>query len=138
MGDIYMNSIHDFYDDNSLDFWMMRGDIVYQVVGRSDRTTSMMVGCKKEIMMHAHGHTTVWGTHIGVGRARNTKSWFQRLWDWWAAHKAARQEARLAALKTRWDAKRESVRRLHADAASDLVAPTHAFSTTTALCDLAL
>jgi hypothetical protein len=88
--------------------------------------------------MHANGHTTVWGTHLGVSRARGTKSWCQQIRDRWTAYKAARHDAKLATLKARWDARREAVRPLHADAALDLVAATHAFSTTTALCDLTL
>ncbi len=88
--------------------------------------------------MHAHGHTTVWGTHLGVGRARDAKSWYQQMKDWWAAHKAARQEAKLATLRAHWDARREAVHPLHADAAVDMVASTHACSTTTALCDLSV
>jgi hypothetical protein len=90
----------------------------------------------KEITMHANGQTTVWGTPIGVSRARDTKSWYQQLRDWWTAHKAARQQADLDALRRCWDAKREAVRPFHADAAIDMVASTHAFSTTTMLCDL--
>ena len=86
--------------------------------------------------MRAHGHTIVWGTHTGVGRTQDTKGWFQQLNEWWAGHQAARHEAKLAALTARWDTRREAVRLLHADAALDLVAPAHAFSTTTALCDL--
>jgi hypothetical protein len=88
--------------------------------------------------MRAHGHTTVWGTHSGVSRARDAKSWYQQMKDWWAAHKTARQDAKLATLRAHWDARREAVRPLHADAAVDMVAATHAFSTTTALCDLSL
>jgi hypothetical protein len=92
----------------------------------------------KEIIMHANGQTTVWGTHIGIGRAKDAKSWYQQLRDRWAAYKAARHEATLATLTARWDATREAVRLPHADAASAMVAPEHVFSTTTALCDLAL
>jgi hypothetical protein len=92
----------------------------------------------KEHIMHATGHTTVWGTHIGIGRATDSKSWYQRLKGWWTAHKAARQEAQLASLRAHWDAKHEAVRPVHADAAVDMVASAHAFSTTTALCDLSV
>jgi len=87
--------------------------------------------------MHTHGHTTVWGTHIGVSRARETQCWYQQIRDRWTAYKAARHDAKLATLRARWDARREAVRPLHADAAIDMVASTHARSTTTALCDLA-
>ena len=86
--------------------------------------------------MHANGHTTVWGPAIGVGRTRDAKGWYQHMKEWWAAHKAAHQEAKLARLRAHWDARREAVRPLHADAAIDMVASTYAFSTTTALCDL--
>ena len=81
--------------------------------------------------MHANGHTTVWGTHIGVSRATDGKGWYQQLTEWWAAHQAARHDAKLATLKARWDARREAVRPLGADAAIDMVASTHACSTTT-------
>ena len=88
--------------------------------------------------MHTKGYTTVWGTHIGVGRTQDAKGWYQHMKEWWVAHTAARQEAKLTRLRARWDARREAVRPLHADAAIDMVASTHAFSTTTALCDLTM
>jgi len=86
--------------------------------------------------MHANGHTTVWGTHSGVSRATDGKGWYQQLTEWWVAHRAARRDAKLAILRARWDARREAVRPLHADAAIDMVASTHACSTTTAFYDL--
>jgi hypothetical protein len=89
-------------------------------------------------MMHANGHTTVWGTPIGVSRARDTKRWYQSLKAWWAEHRAASRAAHLAALRSGWDARREAVRPLHAAAAIDLVASTHAGSTTAALCNLSV
>jgi hypothetical protein len=62
---------------------------------------------------------------------------FLRLWGMTSAREAtARHDATLATLRARWDARREPVRPLHADAAIDMVASTHTFSTTTALCDL--
>jgi hypothetical protein len=88
--------------------------------------------------MAAHGHATAWGTHLGVGRTRDVKRWYHELKEWWTAYKAARHEATLAALTARWDAKREAVRPLQADAASDMVAPAYAGSTAAALCDLGL
>jgi hypothetical protein len=92
----------------------------------------------KESTMHATGHTTIWGTPIGIGRASDTKNWYQQLNAWWVAHKAARQEAKLASLSAHWDARREAVRPLHAGAAIDRVASIHACSTTTALSSLSV
>jgi hypothetical protein len=88
--------------------------------------------------MRAYGHASVWRTHIGVGRATDRKGWSQQLKTWWAAHKAARHDAKLATLTARWDARREAVHPLHADAAIDMIPSIHACSTTTALCNLTL
>ncbi len=73
---------------------------------------------KKEMSMRSHA--TVWGTHIGVGRASDTKGWSQQLRDWWMAHKATRRQAKRAALHARWDATREAVRPRRADAAPEM------------------
>jgi hypothetical protein len=88
--------------------------------------------------MHANGHTTVWGTPIDVGRIIDGKGWYQQVKEWWTVHQAARQEAKLATLRAHWDARREAVRPLHADAAPDMVTSTHVFSITMALCDLSV
>jgi hypothetical protein len=88
--------------------------------------------------MRAHGQASVWRTHIGVGRGTDGQSWYQQVQAWWATHKIARQQATLNALHRCWDARREAVRPLHADAAIDMVASAHAFSTTTALCNLSV
>jgi hypothetical protein len=97
-----------------------------------------MVTTKKEVIMSAHGHTTVWGTHIGIGRASDGKSWYQQIWDRWTAYKAARHDAKLATLRAHWDARREALKPCRADAAVDMVAAEHVFSTTTALCALSV
>jgi hypothetical protein len=39
---------------------------------------------------------------------------------WWAAHRAAQHEARLAALNAQWDAKREVVKSYRAEAAIEM------------------
>jgi hypothetical protein len=72
--------------------------------------------------MSTHGHTTVWGTHIGLGRASKTKSWYQQLRDWWTAYKAAHQQANRDALHRCWDAKREAVTSQRAEAAPEMAA----------------
>ena len=78
-------------------------------------------------------HTTVWETHIDIGRARDTKSWYQQLREWWMAHKAARREATLAALRARWDAKHEAVTPCRAEAAPEMAAAQHTLSVVTLL-----
>jgi hypothetical protein len=88
--------------------------------------------------MHIHGHTITWGTHIGGGRTRDAKGWYEHLKEWWTAHKALRREANLAALTGRWDTRREVLTPRRADAAADMVAATHAFSTATTLYGLTL
>jgi hypothetical protein len=84
-------------------------------------------------MMHTNGHTTVWGTHIGIGRASKTRSWYQQLRDWWTAHKASRQQANLDALRRCWDAKREAVISQRAEAAPEMAAAHHAIFVATML-----
>jgi hypothetical protein len=55
------------------------------------------------------GHTIPWGTHVGAERTPDAKSWYAQMKMWWAACKAARHEAKRAALKAHWDARREGV-----------------------------
>jgi uncharacterized protein (DUF2062 family) len=64
--------------------------------------------------------------HIGIGRARDAKGWYEHLKEWWTARKAMRREARLTA------------KPLRADAAADMVAPGHARSIAMALGDLSV
>jgi hypothetical protein len=61
----------------------------------------MIVVNIKEIMVHTHGHTTVWRIHIGVGRSGHVTGWYQQLRDWWMTHTTARREARVALMLCR-------------------------------------
>jgi hypothetical protein len=70
--------------------------------------------------MRSHESTTVWGTSLAGGPARDANGWFQQLKEWWAARKAARQQAKLVALTNRWDAEHETVTPLRADAAIEM------------------
>jgi hypothetical protein len=70
--------------------------------------------------MRSHGSTTVWDTPLGGCCDRDPSGWCQHLRAWRAARKAARQQARLAALTNRWDAEHEAVTPLRADAAIDM------------------
>jgi hypothetical protein len=88
--------------------------------------------------MAMQGRTTTWGTHIGAGRATETPSWYAQMKAWWATHKAARHDAKRAALNAHWEAKRETVRSYRADAAIDMVPPAHLDATARALCELSL
>jgi hypothetical protein len=84
-------------------------------------------------MMHTNAQTPAWGTPIGVGRARDAKSRYQQLRDWWTAHKAARQQAKRDALHRCWDAKREAVTPHRAEAAPEIAAAHHPISVATLL-----
>ena len=83
--------------------------------------------------MHTTGHTPVWGTHVGVGRARDEKGWYQQLKEWWQAHQAARHQANLEALHRRWDATREAVTSQRAEAAPEMAAAHHGICVATLL-----
>jgi hypothetical protein len=83
--------------------------------------------------MRSHGHATVWGTHVGVGCAGGSASWYQQLREWWAAHASARRQAQLAALHASWDAKREVPKSARAEAAAEMAAMHGALSTVTML-----
>ncbi len=83
--------------------------------------------------MHEHGQTPAWGTHIGGGRARSGAGWYQRLSAWWAAHHAARREAKLPALSARWDACHEVIIQRRADAAPEMAMAPQSLSVDTIL-----
>ena len=81
--------------------------------------------------MRAHGQATVWGTHVGVGRTRDTKRWYQHLREWWAAHAAARRQAKLAAMRARWNAERETLKPMRVEGAPEMAITQGALSMAT-------
>ena len=83
--------------------------------------------------MRAQGHVLVWGTHTDKRRASDAKGWYQQLKAWCTAHKAAREQARVAALEACWDAKHETVRPLRAEAAPEMAAAQGALTVATLL-----
>jgi hypothetical protein len=82
--------------------------------------------------MAAHGHTATMGTQIGIGQA--TQGWYAQVKAWLATHRDAKRDA----LNAYWDARRETVRSFHADAAIDMVPSLHVDATARAWCELAL
>jgi hypothetical protein len=126
-----MNDSHALHANNSVNGRLVRADSLDQADGSSDRTPSTIIIYIKEIMMHAHGHTTVWKTHIGIGRSGDMKGWYQQLRDWWTAHKAKRLEARCTSLNACWDATREVYRPRRADAALEMAMAQGALSMAT-------
>jgi hypothetical protein len=83
--------------------------------------------------MQANGHTTLWGTHLGIGRGIEAKRWYQQLRDRWTAYTVARREADLASHSASWNATREAVTPCRADAAPEMAAAQHALSVATML-----
>jgi hypothetical protein len=72
--------------------------------------------------MRTYRHTSVLGTHSGTGRAQDAKGWYAHLKAWWAAHTAMRHEAPRDTLTARWDAKREALTPVCAEAAAEMAA----------------
>jgi len=128
-----MNEIHGYHDTNSFYFLILTGTTIAHVVARQSCPAEQVSAPRKEITMHTHGHTPVWGTHTGLGWARRTRSWYQQLRDWWTAHNAARQQANLDALHRCWEATREGVTPQRAEAAPEMAAARHAISVATML-----
>src|SRR5215475_3934576 len=85
----------------------------------------------KEMNGRSRGHAIIWGAHIGVGRPRDGTGLYQQLRDWWIAHKAARQEAKLASLSACWNAEREVYKPLRAEAALEMAIARSAVSLST-------
>jgi hypothetical protein len=56
---------------------MAKAYMFSSAVGSTDRTTDTQSRPpRKEVAMAAHGHTTTWGTYIGVGRAPQGQGWY--------------------------------------------------------------
>ena len=72
--------------------------------------------------MSAHRQAPLWGALFDTDHARDKTGWSHQLRSWWTAHQAARQEAHLTSLRTRWDASREAVTPCRADAAPEMAA----------------
>jgi hypothetical protein len=113
---------------------MIMTDPLHEAVGCVNLTVETLAARHmKEVIMRAHGYTTVWGTPLGTGLGTEAQRWYQQLRDRWAACTAARREANLAALRARWDATREVVPPCRADAAPEMAAAQHALSVTTVI-----
>jgi hypothetical protein len=84
--------------------------------------------------MAAHGHTTTWGAQIRAGHTMQAQGWYAQFKTWWAA----RHDAKRTSLNAYWDARSETVRQFHADAAIDMVPQAHVHTAARAYCDLAL
>ena len=88
--------------------------------------------------MRAHGQTTVWGHHITVGRANHSVGWLQQVREWWTLYKATRRDKKLAALNGCWDAHREVLIPIRAEAAAEMATAHGALSVITQLYGLSV
>ena len=88
--------------------------------------------------MRAYGQTTVWGNQITVGRAKHDAGWLQQLRAWWTVSKTTRRHAKLAALNGCWDATREVLIPVRAEAAPEMAAAHGAFSVAAQLYGLSI
>ena len=88
---------------------------------------------EEDMLMQSHGQATVWSSQVGVGRASAGEGWRLQLRRWWAARRAARRHATLAAFEGCWDPQREAFRPLRADAAPEVAAARGTLSMATML-----
>jgi hypothetical protein len=88
---------------------------------------------EEEMGLSSHGQATVWGTTVGLDRAREGAGWCQQLRRWWGARREAHRRATLAALNRCWDPQRETVRPLRAEAALEMAAAHTGLSVATML-----
>ena len=71
--------------------------------------------------MRAHGHTTVWGSHVGMSTPSAALDWLRRLQDWVSSRRVGNRGAADMAGYGTWDARQEKFRPVRADAALDQV-----------------
>ena len=88
---------------------------------------------EEEMGLPSHGQATVWGTTVGLDRAREGAGWCQQLRRWWAARRDARRRAMLEALSHRRDPQSETLRPLRAEAALEMATAHASLSVATML-----
>jgi len=88
---------------------------------------------EEEMGLPSHGQATVWGTPVGLDRAREGAGWRQQLRQWWGARREAHRRATLAALYHCWDPQRETFRPRRAEAALEMAAAQAGLSVATML-----
>ena len=88
---------------------------------------------EEEMGLPSHGQATVWGTPVGLDRAREGVGWRQQLRQCWGARREAHRRATLAALNRCWDPQRETFRPPRAAAALEMAAAQAGLSVATML-----
>ena len=88
---------------------------------------------EEEMGLPSHGQATVWGTPVGLDRAREGVGWRQQLRQCWGARREAHRRATLAALNRCWDPQRETFRPPRAEAALEMAAAQAGLSVATML-----
>ncbi len=78
--------------------------------------------------MRANGHTIVWGTHISFGKAKDRRGVFAHLVSWLTSKIEKPRRASVVCNGT-WNARREELSHLRADAALDIAAARGSFPT---------
>ena len=74
---------------------------------------------ERERSMRAHGHTTVWGSHVGMSTPSAALDWLRRLQDWVSSRRVGNRGAADMAGYGTWDARRERFLPVRAESAFD-------------------
>lgn len=83
---------------------------------------------RKETIMRAHVHTTVWGTHVNVGRTKEGLGPLRHLREWLTSHRTQRKGTATVRLNGDWDAQREQFQPLTAESATELAVKRGGFA----------